>query len=339
MSLFLKALRGENTSGVPPIWCMRQAGRYMHAYRTLRNQYSFESLCKTPELIAEVTLQPIRRFGFDAAIIFSDILFPLEELGCHVHFPDEGGPKVHISDSFLTFDTVFNSALPFMQPIYEGITLVKEQLECPLIGFSGGPCTLLGYALERGRVESLNECKKLIYTNQKLFEYLLQKIEDIVVQHLCNQISAGCDVIQIFDTWASNLSSGHFHSYSIVPLKRIVNRVRKFAEEVPIILFLRGASWNVQSLVQTGADAFSIDHMVDILKVRSGVGSSYALQGNLDPVALFSTPDMLESHLRLLLDKMRNDPSFIFGLGLGVLPKTPEAHMEHMVRYVRKYCS
>lgn len=323
MSSFLKALQGVNHEGVAPIWFMRQAGRYMHAYRALRERYTFLEICKTPELLTEVTLQPIKRFGFDAAIVFSDILLLLESFGCGVAFSDGAGPIIQTSDYLK--NGIWDKDLKDLQPVYDGILLVKEQLQIPLLGFSGAPYTLLTYA----------EPISFIYSNPELVVKIFHSLEDAIVQHLSNQIAAGCSAVQIFDTAAGLLPPLYFISYCIQPLQRIIKRLKSIYPDIPVIVFVRGASWRADLLRSTGADALSVDWMVDIGDVRRTVGKGIALQGNLDPSLMLASPEACLDCVSSILQRMENDPGFIFGLGHGVLPKTSEDQVERVVHFVR----
>ncbi len=323
MSRFLKALQGKNQDGIPPIWFMRQAGRYMHAYRALRERHSFMEICKTAELLTEVTLQPIKRFGFDAAIVFSDILLLLESFGCGVAFEDATGPIIESSEDFRRGS--WDKNLEELQPVYDGILLVKEQLQIPLIGFAGAPYTLLSYA----------EPISFIYSQPELVERIISSLEDAVVQHLCNQIASGCSAVQIFDTAAGLLPPLPFISYSIQPIHRIIKRLNEAYPTIPVLVFIRGASWKFDLLRATGADALSLDWMVDIGDARRAFGTRIALQGNLDPSLLLASTEACLKGVTAILQQMEYDPGFIFSLGHGVLPKTSEDQVERVVHFVR----
>ena len=306
---FLKALRCEN-EGRPPIWMMRQAGRFLPQYQTLRKKHSLMKLFRTPELAAEVTLLPIDILDVDAAILFSDILFIGEVLGWKIHFPDSGGIEISPPEKIVIKDV--KKTLAF---VFETIRLVKPKLAVPLIGFCGGPYTVARY-LER-------------------FD-LLQPLTDLTIEYLRLQIESGVDAIQIFDSWAGELSPEDFQKLSLPYLRQIVDALRPF----PIILFCRGSCRYAQELSSLTPQAISLDWEKDLVAMRQEVPASIALQGNLDPDILRGPLPQLLAQTDRILTSMQGQKGFIFNLGHGVLPDTPVENalaLIHRIRSSRPY--
>lgn len=333
-SSFLDALRCQNRGKVP-IWLMRQAGRYLPEYRELRSQYEFISMCHRPDLIAKVTLMPIERFDMDAAILFSDILIILELLGRNVRFEEGKGPIIDrplqgAEDLHLTIKSAEHLSF-----VAEGIERIKEGCNKPLIGFCGGPFTVASYLIEGGSSRELTKTKKWMFQDRESFLRLLQIITDINIDYLKLQIKAGVDAVQIFDSWAHVLSSHHFALFCKPYLEKIVQALSSTG--IPIILFCRGSSFFAKSLAEAHPQAISFDWMAPLACHRSSLGSHIALQGNLDPHVLFGTKELIEQEALSLLEQMRGDPGFIFGLGHGVLPKTPIESVQILLDRVRSF--
>ncbi len=288
----LKALRCEN-EGRPPIWMMRQAGRFLPQYQEMRKTHSLMKLFRTPALAMEVTLLPIDILDVDAAILFSDILFIGEALGWKINFPDSGGIEITPPEKIVVHDV--KETLGF---VFETIELVKPKLSVPLIGFCGGPYTVARY-LQR-------------------FD-LLQPLTDLTIEYLRLQIQAGVDAIQIFDSWAGELSSEDFQKLSLPYLRQIVDALRPF----PTILFCRGSCRYAQELASLQPHAISLDWEKDLSLMRQKIPSSIALQGNLDPDILRGPLPQLLTKTDHILTSMQGQKGFIFNLGHGVLPDTP----------------
>ncbi len=309
---FLDALNGSNRD-VPPVWLMRQAGRYLPEYQALRSRYSLRELFFTPKLAAQVTLQPIARFGFDAAILFSDITAIAPAMGFSLQFDE--GPKVWplaTPDNWRSL----KQDLGALDPIAEAAFLAKTQLDVPLIGFCGGPFTIATYFTEKTwRGDD--------------FAAFLDWIADMCILSLQRQIEAGVDAVQVFDSWANLLSDEEFEKYSLKPLKKIVDSVNK-----PVILFMRGSAKRAKLLAALKPAAISIDWEKPLLEVRQQV--KCPLQGNLNPDLLFAPIEEIRSEARLLLDSMKGDPAFIVNLGHGVKPNTPLEAVEALIAEVRK---
>lgn len=329
-SRFLEALKGQNR-GDPPIWLMRQAGRYMPSYRALRARYSFLELCHEPELIEKVTLLPVAELGVDAAILFSDILMVPEALGFEISF-DESGPIIHnpLSSPF-DIDLISELSPDRISYLSEAITSLKKRLKIPLIGFAGAPFTLATYLIEGKTNKTLKKTKAFFNRDKESFLQLIAKLENAVTESLLLQIRAGCDVVQLFDTWAGELSEEDFHLYSLAPLKKIQERIK--ATKKPLIYFCRGSSYRAPLIAKTGVSAISIDHHRPIFSVRREV-KTIPLQGNLPPEALYQPKESLKKTVDQLLQSMRGDPAYIFNLGHGILPDVPYENVQFLVAHL-----
>lgn len=313
---FLRALSCTN-EGAPPVWFMRQAGRYLPAYRSLREKYSFEEMAHRPELIAEVTRLPFQLFPFDAAILFSDILLILEAFGCSVRFKEGTGPIVQGSMKRISFENVAEK-LSF---VAEGIRWVKPELPVPLLGFAGAPFTVACYWLEGGSSIDFRQVKRVIYSDPLLLRNLLDQLTQATIQYLHMQIAAGVDAIQLFDTWASLLPLHLFQEFCLPFYRRILEALRP--TRVPVILFCRGSSYFAPWIASVAPQGISIDAQGDLPSIRSVIPVNIALQGNLDPDLLFAPIPLVQAEVRRLLEQMSGDPGYILNLGHGILPLTP----------------
>jgi uroporphyrinogen decarboxylase len=318
---------------------MRQAGRYLPEYRALRLKAgSFWTMCMDSVLAAEITLQPIRRFGFDAAVVFSDILVIPYALGRKITFEDGSGPSLEIVDDIaaLTIDRgVWREKLV---PVYETLRNVRQTLafETALLGFAGAPWTLATY-MTAGRGGDEQRAAKLWgYRDPDGFARLLDLLGDCVAQHLVAQLEAGADAVQIFDSWAGGLPAPDFARWVVAPTKRIVENIRKQKPGARIIGFPRAATLDGYELyaTQTGVDAVSIDTAAPIGWAARGLSDKAVVQGNLDPVVLVAGGDALARAVDTIVDAMRGKP-FIFNLGHGVLPETPLEHVAELIARVR----
>jgi uroporphyrinogen decarboxylase len=315
---FLSALAGKN-QGRPPVWLMRQAGRFLPEYRALRQKYSLRDLFFTPALASEVTLMPVKRFGVDAAILFSDITAIAPAMGLKLSFNEgpilENWVEPHRLDE-LRFD------LEALTPIFETVRLVKQQTSTPLIGFCGGPFTVATYFVEG------NDLSHWMKKDPESFTSFLDRICDVSIAYLKGQIEAGADAIQIFDSWANLLEGDAFHSYSLHYLKRIVEAI-----EVPTIVFMRGSALRAEALAETGAHCVSVDWERPLSDIRKTVSCS--LQGNLNPDLLFQPVDQVRQEAKRLLSEMKGDPSFIFNLGHGVKVGTPVESVAALIETIQ----
>ncbi len=329
--LFTNALLGKNQEGRPPVWLMRQAGRYMHEYQALRRRYDFLSLCHNPELICEVTHLPIDAFGFDAAIMFSDILLILEALGYDLRFYDSVGPVI---ENPLTrgSELVYKDVVSKLDFVFKGIKLLKSSLKVPLIGFAGAPFTVASYLIEGKSSRDLRKTKTWLLEDPDSFDKVLDVLADTTIEYLNAQIDAGCDAIQIFDSWAMHLASSQFDRFVQKPLEKIVNGLKK----CPVILFCRGTSAFTKRLAALNPQALSFDWTCDMRDMRQSLGS-ISLQGNLDPDILLTNPKTVAKEAKALLDRMKGDPAFIFNLGHGVNKDTPRENVQALVDCVKAY--
>jgi uroporphyrinogen decarboxylase len=322
-----------------PLWLMRQAGRYLPEYQAARKKAgSFWTMCMTPELAAEVTLQPIRRFDFDAAILFSDILVVPHALGQAVRFEDGHGP---VLDAFGGLDGLIRDPSVWqdkLAPVYAAMHETRARLapEKALIGFAGAPWTLAAYMLEGKGSSDQRAAKLSAYRDHARFIELLDLLADVVAWHLVRQLEAGADAVQIFDSWAGGLPDQEFEEFVIVPNKRVVAGVRKAVPHAKIIGFPRAATETGYEsyAAQTGVDAVSIDTSGSMAWAAKKLGPRVALQGNLDPIALIAGGDALNRAVDRILAATSGQP-FIFNLGHGILPETPLEHVTQLVARVR----
>jgi uroporphyrinogen decarboxylase len=336
----MEVLAGHRQS-VPPVWMMRQAGRYLPEYRELRARAgSFLDLCFTPEFAAEVTLQPIRRFNFDAAIIFSDILVIPHALGRAVRFEVGEGPRLDPLDTPEQIRSLATVAdFDTLEPVYEALRRVRSELNpaIALIGFCGAPWTVATYMVAGKGTPDQAPARMLAYREPDAFANVIDVLVENSIQYLLGQLAAGADVLQIFDTWAGVLPPREFERWSIEPTRRIIAGVRKKVPDAKIIGFPRGAGAQLPSYVdRTGVNGVSIDWAAEPAFIREHVQSRIAVQGNLDPLALIAGGAALD---RAVDDVLENYASgrLIFNLGHGIQPETPIAHVEQMLKRVRSY--
>lgn len=322
----------------PPIWMMRQAGRCLPEYRALKEKYTFLDLVRTPDLATEVTLQPVRRFGFDAAILFSDILVIPEAMGQGYHFRETGGVqmefKVRNASDIARLKT--DAVEERLHYVTEALRLLKDQLagKTALLGFSGAPWTLANFMLDGGSTPHHTAALKLFRSNPKLLNTLLEKLATAVTAYLKMQIAAGADAVQIFDTHASLLPDESFEAASGQWIRRIV---KELEGEVPVIVFAKGTrDW--KTLFGLGANVLGLDCAVDLAEARERFPKKVALQGNLDPELLLNlSPAELAVKTKQLLEKMRGRPGYIFNLGHGVPPTTPLENIASVVNTVKNF--
>jgi uroporphyrinogen decarboxylase len=333
---FLEVFGGKAVSP-PPLWMMRQAGRYLPEYRETRAKAgSFWNLCNTPELAAEVTLQPMRRFGFDAAIIFSDILVIATALGHAVVFDE--GPKLEPLQSAEKLDRSEENWTQKLTPVYEAIGLVRSRLEADkaLLGFAGAPWTIATYLAGGGKDVNQLAAKFWSYRNPNTFQALIDLLTDCVAHHLIGQLKAGADAVQIFDSWAAGLPPVVFERWVIKPTAKVVEKVRSAVPGARIIGFPRAASLvGLERYVEaTGVDVISLDQSVPLGWAVEQLGKKVVLQGNLDPLALVVGKRALREGVDGIIMATRGQ-RFIFNLGHGVLPGTPVENVSLLAEMVR----
>lgn len=335
---FLRALSGE-TLTTPPIWMMRQAGRYLPEYRELRAKAgSFLSLCYNPEWAAEVTLQPIRRFGFDAAILFSDILVVPQALGQKLWFVEGEGPRLEPVADLKRLGEIDGLAdANVLAPVIETVRRVRASLPkgTAFIGFCGAPWTVATYMVAGRGTPDQGPAKALFTEDPALFQQIIDRIVAASIDYLCAQIEAGVDAVQIFDSWAGSLGADDFERWCIAPTKRIVDGVRQRQPRARIIGFPRGAGRLIPSYVGgTGVDAVGLESDIDRDFARDAIQSLVPVQGNLDPLILRAGGPELEREVAAVREAFGQGP-FVFNLGHGILPDTPIAHVERLLAAVR----
>jgi uroporphyrinogen decarboxylase len=320
----------------PPVWLMRQAGRALPEYRALKEKYTFLELVQTPELAAEVTLQPIRRFDFDAAILFSDILVVCEGLGQRYFFREGGGIEMEfLIQGQADVDRLEVRAVnERLQYVAQALPLIKSALagRTALIGFAGSPWTLANFMVEGGGVKEYTKAKALFYSNPQLFSALLEKLTESVAGFLQMQIDAGAEAVQIFDSLGGVLSDGNYAAASGAWIERIVRSLRG---QVPVIVFGRGVHGNWEQLVATGASVLGVDWNIRLADVRMRLPDNVGVQGNLDPFLLTTTPEAVAAETARILREMQGRAGHIFNLGHGVPPETRLECIEALVRTVR----
>jgi uroporphyrinogen decarboxylase len=335
---FLRTLAGEPQS-VPPIWLMRQAGRYLPEYRELRAKApSFLDFCYTPRNAIEVTLQPIRRFGFDAAIIFSDILVVPDALGQRVTFEAGEGPRldpIESSDDLLKL----RESLDFekLEPVFEALAGVRAALpnDVALIGFCGAPWTVASYMIAGRGTPDQAPARLFAYRQRDVFEKLIDRLVDVSAEYLVRQLRAGAQAVQIFDSWSGVLPVAEFERWCLAPVKAIVSKVRAEIPDAPIIAFPRGAGTYIADFSPfDGLAAIGLDTAVNPAWANATIPKTIALQGNLDPLALLAGGDGLDEGIDRILSAMAGRPH-VFNLGHGILQQTPIAHVERLVKRVR----
>ena len=334
----LEVLQGR-AQKVPPVWMMRQAGRYLPEYRELRARAGgFLDLCFTPSLAAEVTMQPIRRFGFDAAILFSDILVVPHALGRSVRFEVGEGPRLEPFQNAASLDALRSEPDEVVfAPVYETVREVKRQLDpnVTLLGFCGAPWTVATYMIAGQGTPDQAPARLFAYREPDAFARLIEILSAASVRYLVGQLRAGADAVQIFDTWAGVLPPHEFARWCIAPMRTIVNEVRRQVPDARIIGFPRGAGAQLEHyLDEVPVNAVSVDWMAEPRFIRERVQSRVAVQGNLDPLALIAGGAALDRAVDTVLENFGSGP-LIFNLGHGIQPETPIAHVEQMLKRVR----
>ncbi|MCX2979769.1 uroporphyrinogen decarboxylase [Halieaceae bacterium IMCC14734] len=334
---FLRALMRQPVDRTP-VWMMRQAGRYLPEYRAARAQAgSFMDLCTNPELACEVTLQPLRRYPMDAAILFSDILTIPDAMGQGLYFEEGEGPKfrkVVSNEADVRALSVVNSAAD-LGYVMDAVSTIRRELNgsVPLIGFSGSPWTLATYMVEGGSSKDFRKVKTMAYDQPEVMHQLLDVLADSVADYLSCQIAAGAQAVQIFDTWGGALSHQGYEEFSLSYMRKIVEQLPREAEgrQVPVILFTKNGGQWLEPMAATGADALGLDWTTDIGAARARVGDQVALQGNMDPTMLYASPAAIRQEVGNILQSYGGGPGHIFNLGHGV---TPEVNPDHVAAFV-----
>ena len=330
----VRALRGQATDRTP-IWLMRQAGRHLPGYRKLRETHSLLEIARNPELAAEVTLEPVRRYDVDAGVVFADISLPFLGLGVPFSIDPGLGPVVphpirsrEDVDALTEFDA--RVSVPFVGKAIE--RFLELEAERPVIGFAGGPFTLAAYLVEGGPSREYVETKRLIYSDPRTFDRLIARLAEMTVDYLRFQAESGAAALQLFDTWVGVVTSTVFERHLLEPLTRIFEELRALGR--PTIYFSTGSSHLVELLARTGADALGVDWREPLGRVRSRIGEGMALQGNLDPGVLLGTGETLRREALRVLDEVPDGRGHVFNLGHGVLPATDPDRVRELVEFV-----
>lgn len=338
----LRALRRQKTD-CTPVWIMRQAGRYLPEYRKTRAGGDFMRLCKTPALACEVTLQPLRRYALDAAILFSDILTIPDAMGLGLSFSDGVGPKfakrLQTKTDIDALPAIDAGALRY---VLDAVALIRRELDAmddgvPLIGFSGSPWTLAAYMVEGGASKDFRRARALLHADPQSAHRLLDKLARAVADCLAAQAAAGAQALMIFDTWGGLLSTPGYAEFSLRYLRAIVAELKSAAGDgVPVILFTKGGGNWLEDLAATGCDAVGLDWSVPIGAARRRIGGRVALQGNLDPAALYASPSKIEAEVARIIEEFGPGPGHIFNLGHGIYPDTDPARVAYLVDAVHR---
>jgi uroporphyrinogen decarboxylase len=336
--LFLRACKREPIERTP-VWMMRQAGRYLPEYRAIRAKVDFLTLCKTPELASEVSIQPVDILGVDACIIFSDILVVPEAMGMKLFIEEnKGGPR--FENPLRSRTDIDRLSVPDpsreLKYVMDALRITKKNLNnrVPLIGFSGSPWTLATYMVEGKGSKNFRAIKELIYTNPKDAHALLDKLARTIAAYLSAKIEAGAQAVQIFDTWGGILPPDEFKEFSLQYIEQVLKLLKR--NNAPTIVFCKDCGQSLESIADVGCDVIGLDWTVDIEKARMMVGSYVALQGNLDPTILYAPPERIRAGVKKVLEKFGKGPGHIFNLGHGILPDIPVDHARALVQAVKE---
>ncbi len=333
---FLRACRRLKVDSTP-VWFMRQAGRYLPEYRAIREKYTLLEICQNPSLAAEVTLQPIRRFDLDAAILFSDILLPVKALGFHLDFTAGEGP--HITPSIQSIEDIRKLiSLPVQtnfEYIAETIRITRKELgEIPLIGFCGAPFTVASYLLEGGKSSNFIKTKQWMYTAPAEFKDLLERLVEVLIAYISLQIESGVQAVQIFDSWVGVLSPSDYERFIFPYSQRLIQAASAYG--IPVIHFGTGNATLIPLMKKAGGNVMGLDWRIPLDVAWGWLGSEWAVQGNLDPVALLAPREELKEKVLEILRRVQGRPGHIFNLGHGILPNTPVENVQAVVDWVHE---
>ena len=334
--LFLRALKGE-TVDRPPVWMMRQAGRYLPEFMELRKKYDFFTRCQTPELASEITVQPIRRYGMDAAILFSDILVIPQAMDIEVEMKPNFGP--YLPNPIRTKEDLDKVIVPDIQDtlgyVMDAITMTKEKLndEIPLIGFAGSPWTILCYCVEGQGSKSFDKARGFCFTQPDLAHQLLQKITDTTIAYLKAKVKAGVNAVQVFDSWGGMLSPTDYQEFSWKYIQQIVDALKDLA---PVIVFGKGCWFALKEMADSGASAVGVDWTCSPKNARYLTGGKVTLQGNFDPARLLSPPKKIKEMVTQMIQEFGKD-KYVVNLGHGILPNIPLENAKAFVDAVKEY--
>lgn len=336
-TLFIKAAFSEATER-PPVWMMRQAGRFMKEYWDIKNKYSFLEMCKTPEIAADVTMLPVDLLGIDAAILFSDILVTAEAMGGDLSFTQGVGPK--FSNPVRTqsdIDRLDTQVIDKLQYVADAIKVIQQRLKgsIPLIGFAGAPFTVMSYLVEGGSSRDFKLTKLFLHNEPELAHQLLSKIATVTADYLNLQIAAGVNAIQIFDSWAQALAWDDYKEFSHRYITEIISKLNR--KDIPVISFCKGSSVFAPLMAEAKPDVISIDWNVDLLDIKKRLPANVAVQGNLDPHILYADKKVIKERIHRLFERMRGESGFIFNLGHGIMPDIPFDNVKYAVDVIKEW--
>lgn len=322
----------------PPVWMMRQAGRFMKEYWEIKNRYSFLEMCKTPEIAADVTMLPVNLLGIDAAILFSDILVTAEAMGGDLSFTQGVGPKFsNPVRNQQDIEALQTDVLDKLQYVGDAIKVIQQRLngKIPLIGFAGAPFTVLSYLIEGGSSKDFKLTKLFINNQPALAHQLLQKIAQVTITYLNMQIDAGVNALQLFDSWALALSWNDYREFSHAYNVEIISKLNR--KDIPIISFCKGSSVFAPMMVEAKPDVVSIDWNADLKNIKDTLPKGIAVQGNLDPFVLYAEKAVIKKKILALFERMRGEKGFIFNLGHGIMPDIPFDNVKYAIELVKEF--
>lgn len=334
--LFLRAANSQLTER-PPVWMMRQAGRFMPEYWEIKNKYSFLEMCKTPEIAADVTMLPVNLLGIDAAILFCDILVTGEAMGGQLSFEQGVGPRfANPVRTQADADALNPDSLDKLQYVADAIKEIQKRLDSkiPLIGFAGAPFTILSYLVEGGSTRDFKQTKLMLNNNPELAHSILQKIADLTINYLNMQIDAGVDALQLFDSWANALSWDDYAEFSHRYNKYILDNIKR---TVPVISFSKAASVFAPMMVESKPDVISVDWNCDLKNLKDTLPAGMAVQGNLDPLVMYADKAVIKKKIYHLFERMRGEKGFIFNLGHGIMPDMPFDNVKYAVECIKEF--
>jgi len=334
--LLIRAALSQQTER-PPVWMMRQAGRFMPQYWEIKNKYSFLEMCKTPEIAADVTMLPVDLLGIDAAILFSDILVTAEAMGGDLSFEQGIGPRFsNPVRSVADAESLSTDCLDKLQYVADAIKVIQQRLNgtIPLIGFAGAPFTILSYLVEGGSSKDFKLTKLLLNNEPQLAHAILQKIADVTVDYLNMQIVAGVNAVQLFDSWALALSWNDYQEFSHRYNKYILSRIHR---TVPVISFCKGSSVFAPIMAEANPDVISVDWNADLKNIKNMLPEGIAVQGNLDPFVLYAEKEVIKRKILQLFERMRGENGFIFNLGHGIMPDIPFDNVKYAIDVVKEF--
>ncbi len=336
-TLFLDAAFSKQTER-PPVWMMRQAGRFMPEYWEIKNKYSFLEMCKTPEIAADVTMLPVDLLGIDAAILFSDILVTGEAMGGDLSFTQGVGPKfANPVRTLKDVDALEVDVLDRLQYVADAIKVIQQRLNgsIPLIGFAGAPFTVMSYLVEGGSSKDFKLTKLLMHNQPEVAHKLLAKIAKVTADYLNLQIAAGVNAVQIFDSWALALSWNDYQEFSHRYIQEIISNLNR--KDIPVISFCKGSSVFAPIMAEAKPDVISVDWNADLLNIKNSLPVGIAVQGNLDPHILYADKPVIKKEILRLFERMRGEKGFIFNLGHGIMPDIPFDHVKYAIEVIKEF--